>query len=325
MTESDANGVVKSVVKAGAEVVTEVAKAEQETQKTYQRGLDLLGRVGGYLAGLFEPASRELSHIFGDQMRFWRFKNGVRILEKAQTIVDERGLKPEQLKALGFGEGLLIMEAASLEEDESVQELWARLMANAVDPSASVKPEKVYIDILKSLSTREVLFLELIAKIEDQSRKRFKTQQEHQTFVNAMNALADTHWRQFLPDERAISIQNLVRLRCVTFRARSVDLHNLFGRVPLQNDMGVSVGNWAVVNPDKFQRVLGELIERQLAASGMMDFPTGGTSTISQFTFGMPLLPEANFMLTPLGSGLLTACRRENAPEACTQEANHEE
>lgn len=166
MPESDSSDAVKSVVKASAEVVTEVAKAEQETQKTYQSAIDLVRRIGAYLGGVFGPASHELSLLFGDQMRYWRFKNATNILEKAQAIVERRGLKPEQVDALGFGEGLLLLEASSLEEDDTVQEMWARLMANAVDPSSGTRAEKVYVDLLKSISGREAAFLDLIEQIE---------------------------------------------------------------------------------------------------------------------------------------------------------------
>jgi hypothetical protein len=166
MSDSE-SGDLKSIVKAGAEVVTELAKAGQEQHKTYQAAMDLVRRAGGFLGGVFGPASQELGHLFGVQMKFWRFKNAVNILKKTQALVDARGLKPEQVRALGFGEGGLLLEAASMEESEEVQVLWARLMANAVDPNTTVKAEKVYIDILKSLSAREAVFLDLIAQIED--------------------------------------------------------------------------------------------------------------------------------------------------------------
>ena len=77
MSDGSSGEAAKSVVQAGAEVITEVAKAEQETQKTYQSALELVRRAGTFLNGVFGPASQELGHLFGDQMRLWRFKNAV--------------------------------------------------------------------------------------------------------------------------------------------------------------------------------------------------------------------------------------------------------
>lgn len=308
MTENDGSGVVKSAVKAGAEVVTEVAKAEQETQKTYQRALDLVERAGTFLNGVFSPAAQELGHLFGEQMRFWRFRNSVRILEKAQAIIDERGLKPEQIKPLGFGEGLLIFEASSLEEDDVVQGLWARLMANAVDPERATKPEKVYLEILKALSSREVMFLELQWKLA--SRPHAKTTAEYNAYTKSVEALADEKWRRFSEDERGIAIQNLVRLRCVTYKAKSPDMGSLFGVLPLdrRNTFGPK---WAAVDPEKLEKVIKDLIQRQLVAAGVTDFPRGTVSPLYPGTF-----PETDFVLTPLGKGLMLACAVERGGTA---------
>lgn len=318
MTESDRSDVVRSVVKAGAEVITEVAKAEQETQKTHQRALELLGHTGNFLNGVFSPAAQELGRLMGDQMRFWRFKNLVRILGKAQTYVEERGLKPEQVRALGFGEGILLLEASSLEEDDTIQDLWARLMANAVDPERRTKPEKVYVDLLKSISGREGALLELIERIEDKGRA-FQNNAEIDAFVKEMNALAGSKWRHFTKDERAISIQNLVRLRCLTVRPKPINAGNLFAQLPRDRG-GRSIvpfggAQWAVVDPHKFEKVLNEIVERQMASSGMMDFKDYDSFTLphaGSFFRGSGHkldLPEANFMLTPLGKGLMRACR----------------
>jgi len=53
-------GDLKSIVKAGAEVVTELAKADQEQQKTFQAAIDLVRRAGRYRpANLVEWAGRK--------------------------------------------------------------------------------------------------------------------------------------------------------------------------------------------------------------------------------------------------------------------------
>jgi hypothetical protein len=79
MSDSSEGGDLKSIAMAGAEVISDVAKAEQEQQKTYQIGLDLVRQAGGFMGGVFGPASRELGHLFSDQMKYWRFRNAVNI------------------------------------------------------------------------------------------------------------------------------------------------------------------------------------------------------------------------------------------------------
>ena len=300
---------LKSVVKAGAEAVSEVAKAGQEQQKTFQLGLDLVRRAGTFLGGVFGPASQELGHLFSDQMKFWRFKNAVSILEKAQAITDKRSLKPEQIKALGFGEGLLLLEAASLEEDESVQDMWARLMSNAVDPNYATQPEKMYIDILKSLSGREAILLDLLATIDKEYHKPMMTVAGAIPVRARLNDLADSKWRKFPVDQRIASVQNLVRLRCVTPRTTPIDVGRLFARMPdeRRGSMGT---NWAVVDPQKFETVLKTLARQQLIASGVIDYNVEGPRLERSVS-----LPEDAFALTALGRALLQACEAHEPDE----------
>jgi Abortive infection alpha len=301
---------LKAIVRAGGEVISEVAKAEQEQQRTYQIGLDLVRRAGTFLGGVFGPASQELGQMFSDQMKFWRFKNAVRILEKAQSIANERGLKPEQIRAMGFGEGVLLLEAASMEEHETVQDLWARLMANAVDPKSSIRVEKIYIDVLKSLSSREVVFLELLERIE-QERGAGLTINTVQEFRTKMSFVAEGKWRRFPTEERAMSIQNLMRLRCVTVSDSPIDTFNLFEQVSEDG-----LGRWSFVDGRKLERLLNDMSNHQRAASGATDFEVEDVRSGVQ---NEPRLPEGDFALTPLGRGLLKACK-EQAPNGAVEE-----
>ncbi len=300
-----------AIVKAGAGAVSEVAKAEQEHQRTYQSALDLVKRAGDYLGGVFGPASNELSLLFGQQMKFWRFKNAVNVLEKTQALIEQRGLRPEQVKALGFGEGLLLLEAASLEEDDVVQNMWARLVANAVDPKSGNKTEKVFIDILKSLSNREVIFLDLLWQIHDRTGSR--TAAEYEKSRAHIGAQADAKWRSLTAEERGISVQNLVRLRCITFSEESIDLQEIFALVPSEYPFQGG-RKWAFVDPRKLENVLRQLAQRHLFSSGLKDFPDAG-----RFTGYPGYFPEANFVLTPLGEGLRRACALD-AADASSEE-----
>lgn len=310
--EENEGGAGKAIIKAGADILIEGAKAEQEQQKTLQSGLDLIKRAGTFLSGVFGPAANELGHLFGDQMKFWRFKNAVRILEKAQRIVDERGLTADDVKALGFGDGLRLLEAASLEEDESVQDMWAHLMANAVDPSAQTKPEKMYVDILKSLSGREVVFLDLLVTLDKEQINRMTVGQARE-FQKRMGDLAEKQWRRFSTSERNASIQNLIRLRCVSPRFQLIDLSNMLGRL----SDNPSLRRWAAVEPHKFEKVLRTLSEQQLVASGVIDYDTEGRRGVVRSA-----LPEAAFMLTALGRDLLRACQpRETEPHLGVENA----
>jgi hypothetical protein len=54
---------------------------------------------------------------------------------------------------------------ATLEEDEELQDVWARLLANAADASTLIELRTAYIDILKELTAFDVKILSMLAKL----------------------------------------------------------------------------------------------------------------------------------------------------------------
>lgn len=101
--------------------------------------------------------------ILSDTVRFWRWKNQINIIKKVKSIVENSKLDKKQvpLKIL-----LPIMENASLEEEEIIQNKWANILANAITASKNITPN--YAEILKELSVLEVVILD---KLFDESNK----------------------------------------------------------------------------------------------------------------------------------------------------------
>jgi thioesterase domain-containing protein len=190
------------------------------------------------------------------------------------------------------------LEAASLEEEESVQELWARLIANAADPTKETTVKKVYVDILKSLSPAEVAFLEVVSEAD--SRTRQMSVSEAETFRSEISALAEKRWRHFAPEDQGAAVQNLVRLRCITFKPKPPTyLRSMFQLLP---DARRQSSKWAAIDPQEFKRLIDRVEDLLLVASGVRDYqPSARERSV----------PELGFMLTPLGKGLMAATARE--------------
>lgn len=292
----------------GAEIISETLKTEQERHKTTQKALDLVDQAGSFLGKIFEPAAHEFGLMLGERMRFWRFKNFVNILGQAQRITDERGLSPEQLKVLPFGHAIRTIETASFEEEDSVQNLWARLIANAVDPESNVEITKFRVEILKSLSPAEAALMDLLWECEKKSS--FKSADEIKEFNQTMNDLAEKRWRKFSHMQMKAAKQNLIRLRCIAFRPRSLNASFLFAQLPREINIRTS-GKWAVVDHQKLQRVLEQLADLAFVAAGIKDHSEARSIPLGSGPFlqGSLDIPEMNFLLTSLGSDLMYACR----------------
>lgn len=117
-----------------------------------EKGLDALK---GFLEKAIGPSATELGLMFGDGLKIRRTRNMIKNLEKVSALAEKYNIKLKQinLKAL-----FPYLEGVSLEEDDTLQDMWANLFLNYVDSEIKMLTT-VYPDILKHLSTREAEIL----------------------------------------------------------------------------------------------------------------------------------------------------------------------
>jgi hypothetical protein len=148
--------------------------------------------VQGFLGKLLGPASSEAGELLADNIRFIRWKNTLKILEKAQKEMEIRGIQPKEvpLKTL-----LPVLEGASLESDDvNLQDKWANLLISAASGNLS-RPS--YPKILSELVQSEAQILDYLYAVELRIVARKvelkKVDQEYRDF-NDVNAR--TLWRK---------------------------------------------------------------------------------------------------------------------------------
>ena len=109
------------------------------------------------LMNLAGPFTEQLGHILALPFKWWRFKASFAIMEKAKRFLDERGVKPQHVPMKLLAP---ILENGSLEDDESMVDRWASLLASAADPNYKQTILPSFPDVLRQLSAREVAILE---------------------------------------------------------------------------------------------------------------------------------------------------------------------
>ena len=116
-------------------------------------------KTEGLLKGLFGKAFEETGEIIADQVRLRRFKNQIRIFEKAQKYLKDKNIDPQKvnLKVLAP-----LVELASYEEDENLQDLWAKLIKNILSRPTSVVLQQNAIEVLNKVSNEDVKILDHI-------------------------------------------------------------------------------------------------------------------------------------------------------------------
>ncbi|MHB1106148.1 MAG: Abi-alpha family protein [Lutibacter sp.] len=118
-----------------------------------------IDKTEGLLKGLFGKAFEETGEIIADQVRLRRFKNQIKIFEKAQKYLKDKNIDPQKvnLKVLAP-----LVEFASYEEDENLQDLWAKLIKNILSRPTSVVLQQNAIEVLNKVSNEEVKILDHI-------------------------------------------------------------------------------------------------------------------------------------------------------------------
>lgn len=97
--------------------------------------------------------------MLGDTVRVYRVRNMVKTVQKTERILRDAGLTPNAVPPRLL---LPIVENSSVEDDDSLQELWAGLLATASQQTDSVSPS--FIETLKQLTPDEARHFEHIYK-----------------------------------------------------------------------------------------------------------------------------------------------------------------
>ncbi len=145
------------------EAVTETAKAVQEVAKTTGKALDAAQAGGAYLARMLGTVLEDAVGLLGgDLLRQYRIRNWHRISQKTFDKLDQRGV--EQVEPLSAKVIVPLLEAASNESDETLQDMWASLLANAMDPNKDTSLQRIFIDTLGQMEPVDVLIFKTMAE-----------------------------------------------------------------------------------------------------------------------------------------------------------------
>lgn len=99
-------------------------------------------------------------------------ENLLRICKASQEKLKSAGISVESQRQCTLKLGLPWIEWASLEEDTSLQELWANLLANALNPNEPV-PRIAFLSIIRDLSSLDAQVLDItLAEINRISAKK---------------------------------------------------------------------------------------------------------------------------------------------------------
>ena len=131
-------------------IETELAKTG--IPAAFEAAKEFLGKIAG-------PAAKEVGLLLQDKVRIYRFYNQLKILAKAQKMLNEAGVSPISVPLRTL---LPLLEGAALEEEDDLSTKWAALLANAATPNSPLAIYPSFPHILSQLFPRDARVLDAI-------------------------------------------------------------------------------------------------------------------------------------------------------------------
>ncbi|WP_407184897.1 Abi-alpha family protein [Bradyrhizobium centrosematis] len=149
--------------------------SEERPDLPYEKAIEEAAKTLGKAVDVVKSASPAIDNIYGwmigDRVSEARKRNADAFARKTKKIIEERNLKdarplPEDLATP-------LLEQAQRESREEMQELYASLLANAMDPaySSDVRPE--FIQTLRNLQPIDILVLRKAMELRDTPNPTF--------------------------------------------------------------------------------------------------------------------------------------------------------
>lgn len=240
--------------------------------------------VGGAAKGIVTYGDDFFGALLGDRIKEWRKRNFINSASKTAEFLSQKGVPLDKAVCLEDGEIYRLFDGASRADDEAVSDLWAGLLANAMDPDSEVTFDVHFTKVLEQLHSHDIKILDFIKFHTERVKVMRRGFPENLTpySIGVMDDRGEYEkkmevWKQS-KDQATIdinhkydslnidldlvknSIENLIRLGLVFLRNDEVDISTSFLR-----DMGW--GQDDLIDNDRLLNVIEEIVSHMEVTS----------------------------------------------------------
>lgn len=127
--------------------------------------------AGAFLGRICLPAAEELGLLLRDKVSAWRAQNAARIALKAERLLEQNTTAPDlQAHPRIVGK---VLEHGSWEDDETVQEMWAGLLASACSQDGQDQRNLIFINLLEQMTSSQAKLVQIVC----QKAEKFRSPQ----------------------------------------------------------------------------------------------------------------------------------------------------
>lgn len=198
------------------EAISEAAKAAQEVAKTASNAIDAGREMGGFVSRFISGPLEQSIGILEDKLRYVRWERQQRLIKKAEEYSRELGISSPN-RPLALKNAVPLMEYATLEEDDNLQDMWVRLLVNGTNDSTGITIERSFIEILGQLSSLEAQILKSIYDIPFEITQHAGIVTENLPLSARSGEEKDASIYREPSNEVKLALANLVRIGCLKF------------------------------------------------------------------------------------------------------------
>lgn len=141
--------------------MSEEAKAAKEIAKTTGKIVDVAKDTGSFLSKFISGPLEQCSGIVEDKLKYIRWERQVRFTKKADEFLKQSGTN-EPTRKVDLKLALPIIQGACIEEDDHLQDMWAKLFVNAANADSGVYVTRYYVSVLERLDPYQANLLNVI-------------------------------------------------------------------------------------------------------------------------------------------------------------------
>jgi len=211
--------------------ITTVVTVISEHPQAAAAVASIYGVAKPFLAKILGPSVDEIGEIGRDYIKGRRAKNAERTLTDADKLLAAAGREPQ---AVPLDVAVPLLEAASLQEEPSMAEKWAALLANAADPAQRVAVQPGFAEVLRQLTPTDAQVLAAAAEIE--------TNPESRSPYYTPIALLLPQFAPLTEQQLYVVTSNLARLGlCFNVGRQPIEASEVLAPNPRYNTMGPGV------------------------------------------------------------------------------------
>lgn len=144
---------------------------EEQQESTGVAAVKAAEKLGGFLSNVFGAPISTSVGMLQDKLAVVRWERQLRLADRVREITHERAVSG-QPTSVPPRLAVPIIENASLEEDNYLQDLWAHLLSAAMNSETNINVRNAFVDIIKQLEPIDVKILELCYKKYREGRAR---------------------------------------------------------------------------------------------------------------------------------------------------------